>query len=87
LPSTVRLTSNSNKFVSSLAKSDGHRLLAAFYFLAAAGFQFPLLVLLHDLMDLAFALGAGTMSIFLAWVPPQWLASDCSCCYGAPRIL
>ena len=41
-----------------LAESNRDRLLAAFDLLAAAGFQRAFLVLLHDLVDLAFSLGA-----------------------------
>ena len=41
-----------------LAEGDRDSLLAAFDLLAATGFQRAFLVLLHDLVDLAFSLGA-----------------------------
>src|SRR5262249_15386243 len=52
------LLGNLSAGFASLAESDGDRLLATLHFLAAARFQLPLFVLLHDFVDLAFSFGA-----------------------------
>src|SRR2546427_2949461 len=62
---------NPASWVARLAEGDRNRLLATFDLPAAAGFQRAFLVLLHDLVDLAFSLRAccchGFLPYRLAW--------------------
>ena len=53
------LLGNFRSGLSRLTQSDSNGLLAAFHFLAAAGFQRALFMFLHDFMNLARALGTG----------------------------
>src|SRR5947207_10775336 len=58
---------NPGSRLAGLTEGDRDRLLAAFDLLAAAGFQRAFLVLLHDLVDLAFALRACCCHVILLY--------------------